>query len=50
MKNLSRALINAIDQKVRLALRRGTQVEHAGREGLGTFAQLMKITGERDGF
>ena len=27
-----------------------SRVEHAGREGLGTFAQLMKITGERDGF
>lgn len=47
-------LIKSFDKrnrsKVRLALRRGTQVEHAGREGLGTFAQLMKITGERDGF
>lgn len=47
-------LIKSFDKrnrsKVRLALKRGTQVEHAGREGLGTFAQLMKITGERDGF
>lgn len=36
--------------KVRLALKRGTKVERAGREGLQTFANLMKITGERDGF
>lgn len=36
--------------KVRLALKRGTKVEKAGREGLKTFAHLMQITGERDGF
>ncbi|MEQ6029817.1 lipid II:glycine glycyltransferase FemX [Staphylococcus saccharolyticus] len=36
--------------KVRLALKRGTNVEHANRDGLTTFAKLMKITGERDGF
>ena len=36
--------------KVRLALKRGTKVERTGREGLKTFANLMKITGERDGF
>lgn len=36
--------------KVRLALKRGTKVEHANRDGLTTFAKLMKITGERDGF
>lgn len=36
--------------KVRLALKRGTTVERAGRDGLETFANLMKITGERDGF
>lgn len=36
--------------KVRLALKRGTKVERAGREGLKTFAHLMQITGERDGF
>lgn len=36
--------------KVRLALKRGTKVERAGRDGLKTFAYLMQITGERDGF
>ena len=36
--------------KVRLALKRGTKVEHSNREGLKTFAKLMQITGERDGF
>ncbi|EHJ09015.1 lipid II:glycine glycyltransferase FemX [Staphylococcus simiae] len=36
--------------KVRLALKRGTTVERSDREGLKTFAELMKITGERDGF
>ena len=36
--------------KVRLALKRGTKVERTGREGLKTFANLMKITGKRDGF
>ncbi|MGA4514725.1 lipid II:glycine glycyltransferase FemX [Staphylococcus caledonicus] len=36
--------------KVRLALKRGTKVERSNREGLKTFAELMKITGERDGF
>ncbi|RIO54429.1 lipid II:glycine glycyltransferase FemX [Staphylococcus pasteuri] len=36
--------------KVRLALKRGTKVERVGREGLKTFAHLMQITGERDGF
>lgn len=36
--------------KVRLSLKRGTKVEHSDREGLKTFANLMKITGERDGF
>lgn len=36
--------------KVRLALKRGTKVERAGRDGLKTFAHLMQITGERDGF
>ncbi|MEJ7497636.1 lipid II:glycine glycyltransferase FemX [Staphylococcus warneri] len=36
--------------KVRLTLKRGTKVERAGREGLKTFAHLMQITGERDGF
>lgn len=36
--------------KVRLALKRGTKVERADREGLKTFAHLMQITGERDGF
>ena len=36
--------------KVRLSLKRGTKVERSNREGLKTFAELMKITGERDGF
>lgn len=36
--------------KVRLALKRGTTVERSNREGLNTFSNLMKITGERDGF
>ncbi|MCH4522912.1 lipid II:glycine glycyltransferase FemX [Staphylococcus haemolyticus] len=36
--------------KVRLSLKRGTKVEHSNREGLKNFAELMKITGERDGF
>lgn len=36
--------------KVRLALKRGTKVERAGRDGLKIFAHLMQITGERDGF
>jgi peptidoglycan pentaglycine glycine transferase (the first glycine) len=36
--------------KVRLALKRGTKVEKSDRAGLATFANLMKITGERDGF
>src|SRR5699024_5170718 len=36
--------------KVRLALKRGTTVERSDREGLNTFANLMQITGERDGF
>ena len=36
--------------KVRLALKRGTKVERSNREGLKVFANLMKITGERDGF
>ncbi|MCU5745171.1 lipid II:glycine glycyltransferase FemX [Staphylococcus sp. SQ8-PEA] len=36
--------------KVRTSLKRGTKVERSGREGLKTFAHLMKITGERDGF
>ena len=36
--------------KVRLALKRGTKVEKSDRAGLETFANLMKITGERDGF
>ncbi|SCS72787.1 lipid II:glycine glycyltransferase FemX [Staphylococcus caeli] len=36
--------------KVRLALKRGTTVERSNREGLKTFAELMQITGERDGF
>lgn len=36
--------------KVRLALKRGTTVERSNREGLKTFAKLMQITGERDGF
>ncbi|MCH4380208.1 lipid II:glycine glycyltransferase FemX [Staphylococcus haemolyticus] len=36
--------------KVRLSLKRGTKVERSNREGLKNFAELMKITGERDGF
>ncbi|KRG08096.1 lipid II:glycine glycyltransferase FemX [Staphylococcus sp. NAM3COL9] len=36
--------------KVRLALKRGTTVERSNREGLKIFANLMQITGERDGF
>lgn len=36
--------------KVRLALKRGTKVERATRAQLPIFADLMKITGERDGF
>ena len=35
--------------KVRLSLKRGTKVERSNREGL-KISQLMKITGERDGF
>ena len=48
------ALIQSFERrnrsKVRLALKRGTKVERSDREGLKTFAELMKITGERDGF
>lgn len=36
--------------KVRLALKRGTKVERKSREDLKIFADLMRITGERDGF
>lgn len=36
--------------KVRNASRRGTVVYKASREELGTFVELMKETGERDGF
>ncbi|MGV3244595.1 peptidoglycan bridge formation glycyltransferase FemA/FemB family protein [Staphylococcus sp. 11261D007BR] len=36
--------------KVRLALKRGTKVERKSREDLPIFAELMKETGERDGF
>ncbi|PTK35322.1 N-acetyltransferase, partial [Staphylococcus nepalensis] len=36
--------------KVRLSLKRGTKVERAGRDQLKIFADLMRITGERDGF
>lgn len=36
--------------KVRNAARRGTVVYKADREELGTFVELMKETGERDGF
>ncbi|EKU48938.1 lipid II:glycine glycyltransferase FemX [Staphylococcus massiliensis] len=36
--------------KVRLSLRRGTKVIRAERKDLPIFANLMKITGERDGF
>ncbi|PNZ29191.1 N-acetyltransferase [Staphylococcus rostri] len=36
--------------KVRAAMKRGTTVERAGRDQLGIFADLMKETGERDGF
>ena len=32
------------------SLKRGTKVERSNREGLKNFAELMKITGERDGF
>src|SRR5699024_8059462 len=46
------ALIQSFERrnrsKVRLALKRGTKVERSDREGLKTFAELMKITGERD--
>ncbi|MDW4198836.1 lipid II:glycine glycyltransferase FemX [Staphylococcus saprophyticus] len=48
------ALIQSFERrnrsKVRLALKRGTTVERSNREGLKTFANLMQITGERDGF
>lgn len=48
------ALIKSFDNrnrsKVRLALKRGTKVERKGREDLKIFADLMKETGERDGF
>src|SRR5699024_12507385 len=48
------ALIQSFERrnrsKVRLALKRGTKVERSDRESLKTFAELMKITGERDGF
>ena len=36
--------------KVRAAMKRGTTVERVGREKLSVFADLMKETGERDGF
>lgn len=36
--------------KVRASMKRGTTVEIAGREQLRIFADLMKETGERDGF
>lgn len=35
---------------VRLAERKGIVCTEVGREGLKTFADLMKVTGERDGF
>ncbi len=42
-------LLNSFERrnrsKVRLALKRGTTVERSDREGLKTFAELMKITG-----
>ncbi|PTI77828.1 N-acetyltransferase [Staphylococcus succinus] len=48
------ALIQSFERrnrsKVRLALKRGTTIERSNREGLKTFANLMQITGERDGF
>ena len=47
-------LLNSFERrnrsKVRLGTKRGTTVERSDREGLKTFAELMKITGERDGF
>ncbi|WP_224757335.1 peptidoglycan bridge formation glycyltransferase FemA/FemB family protein, partial [Staphylococcus aureus] len=48
-------LLNSFERrnrsKVRLALKRGTTVERSDRvKVLKTFAELMKITGERDGF
>ena len=46
--NLSKVLNDAIVLKY-VALKRGTKVERTGR-GLKTFANLMKITGKRDGF
>ena len=46
-------LLNSFERrnrsKVRLALKRGTTVERSDRR-FKTFAELMKITGERDGF
>ena len=43
-------VLSAVIVLVRLSLKRGTKVERSNREGLKNFAELMKITGERDGF
>lgn len=49
-----KALLQSFDRnnrtRVRRALRMGTVVKRASREDLKTFHELMKITGERDGF
>ncbi|KDP12726.1 N-acetyltransferase [Staphylococcus chromogenes] len=49
-EELIKSFDNRNRSKVRLALKRGTKVERKGREDLKIFAQLMKETGERDGF
>ena len=49
MRKYSKVL-SAVIVLVRLSLKRGTKVERSNREGLKNFAELMKITGERDGF
>ncbi|WP_428416203.1 lipid II:glycine glycyltransferase FemX [Phocicoccus schoeneichii] len=47
-------LLNSFERnnrtRVRRALKTGTVVKKSDREGLKTFHELMKITGERDGF
>lgn len=47
-------LLNSFERnnrtRVRRALRTGTIVKKSNREGLKTFHDLMKVTGERDGF
>ncbi|MBI5974638.1 lipid II:glycine glycyltransferase FemX [Staphylococcus canis] len=49
-EELIQSFENRNRSKVRLAMKRGTVVERKSREDLKIFADLMKETGERDGF